>query len=1442
MNTIRDYNLMEPVPKPSRSSFFRARKADGPEEVLIERMDVSGLDASEISRALQELESLKALKSPHVDRILDVFQDGRFILVVYESIADQPLFSAFPPGKTKLDAFLTLAQTLARTLEDLHGQGIVHHLLNPETIRRDLDGNLRITGVVPSPLGAGFLDVIGDPLTAKALLPYISPEQTGRISRPVDHRADFYSLGIVFHELLTGAPPFASADPTELIHSHIAMIPIPPVEKNPAIPSMVSEIVMKLMAKPVESRYQSAAGLLADLAECARRLRENGSITPFELGRWDISTKLSFPEKLFGRETEIAALHQALGRILAGGSEFCVITGPAGIGKSALIHQMKPSFTDDGAWCILGKAEQGKGEMPYFPLTQAFAELARQVLCESDDSIHGWKTAFSRAVGSRGRLLTDLVPDFGHIIGPQPAFPDTGPGLAHHRIHHLLTEFMNVCADQAHPLVMVLEDFQWADPASFNFLRTLAAGPPIPHLMVMMAYRNDADNAHPLFPLLTEARNSGAGVSAISPSPLSVFQIQEMVHELCGPGPPPEEIPGILHQKTGGNPFFLRQFLNTLHETRLLARDPDGGWHWDLEKIAVVRMTDNVVDFMAAKLEALPPATLTTLKTAACLGNQFSLAAHAPENFGHMVWFVEAEMARRKGRRIADALYKNAIAEARENGFTQHAAMACESLAGFYLDQGMDDFAASFMNQAVALYEQWGARAKVRKLQKTHGWLLGLSPRSPERAISSEHRPAGAKDRLDIAAVMKISQAISSEIQLDRLLVTLMRVVMENSGAEKALLILNREDRLVVDARTEANPETIRVLQSIPLEDCPDLCPGIIHFARRTGAPLVIADALTDDRFSQDPYIRKNRIRSVLCLPLIRRQRTIGLIYLENNLTPNAFTQERIETISLLSSHTANCLENAVFFEASRAAEKQAQQQREQYQKLVETMNDGLAIIDPRLHVSYVNPALCRMTKYRAEEIVGRPAIDFLDEENQRKLEYEVTHWVDLDRHIFEIDWTVKNGAKLSTIVSPKPLYDAQGEFAGFLGIVTDVTQLKQAEKEKELAQAQLLQAQKLEAIGTLAGGVAHDFNNYLTTILGSVDLITMKNDLPENIRKHIQNIRRAAELSASLTRQLLAFGRVQMLQMTAIDLNTVINDISPMLGRLIGENITLTTRLAPDLKTITADFGQMEQIIMNLAVNARDAMPGGGTLLLATANAVIDADRARKMKHAVPGEYVCLSVEDTGEGMDAETVDRIFDPFFSSKAPGHGTGLGLSVVYGVVKQHHGWIDVDSAPGRGARFHIYLPVSGGAASAATTHRKEAMRDAHEGKAQRILLIEDQPEVRNVVRLALTENGYRVFEAATLADAEAVMAAAGQGFDLVFSDVILPDGNGIDFAAQVIHRHPDIRVLMSSGYTEETSRPDTIAEKEFYFLQKPYPLGQMLDTVRRILSAPPQPEA
>ncbi len=521
----------------------------------------------------------------------------------------------------------------------------------------------------------------------------------------------------------------------------------------------------------------------------------------------------------------------------------------------------------------------------------------------------------------------------------------------------------------------------------------------------------------------------------------------------------------------------------------------------------------------------------------------------------------------------------------------------------------------------------------------------------------------------------------------------------------------------------------------------------------------------------------------------------------------------------------------------SIAQRKEAEAVLRNYRALVETMNDGMAIIDQQLSITYVNNALCRMTGFTAEEMVGRPAIDFLDKENQQRLEAEVVNWPQTDTPVFEIDWVGKDGRTLSSIVSPTPMLNEEGEFAGFMGIVTDVSDLKKARREKEQIQAQLYHSQKMEAIGTLAGGVAHDFNNYLTTILGCTDLMLLNKDNPEKLEKFIGDVRSAAERSAGLTRQLLAFSRRQVLEKKPVDLNHVVGRMEEMLQRLIGENIELQTALAPDLSRINADPAQMEQVFLNLAVNARDAMPGGGKLRIITENTRVDEFYSRQYTYARTGDFVCMTFEDNGSGMPPEVAENIFEPFFTTKTPSQGTGLGLAVVYGVVKQHGGWINVYSEPSRGTRFQVYLPAGKGPVDHAVEQASEdpgTGRHELKGIGQRILLVEDQQEVREMIVSVLQMQGYHVETAASISEAGDLIASGSERFDLLFSDVILPDGNGIDLAREITADHPNIKVLLSSGYTEEKARVDIIEENRFHFLQKPYPIEKMLKKISEAL--------
>ena len=411
--------------------------------------------------------------------------------------------------------------------------------------------------------------------------------------------------------------------------------------------------------------------------------------------------------------------------------------------------------------------------------------------------------------------------------------------------------------------------------------------------------------------------------------------------------------------------------------------------------------------------------------------------------------------------------------------------------------------------------------------------------------------------------------------------------------------------------------------------------------------------------------------------------------------------------------------------------------------------------------------------------------------------------------------------------------YFRENEVIGLQGIARDITERKRAEEEREKMQAQLIQAQKMESIGTLAGGVAHDFNNLLTTIQGYAQLAMMSLKESDPFYENFKEIQQASVRAAKLTRQLLLFSRQQPMDLHSMTLNETVDNLMKMLKRLIGEDITVQTDLDPNLWTNMADPGNMEQVIMNLVVNARDAMPEGGKNTIKTENVDIDEGYCEINNYARPGKFACLSVEDTGIGMDKEIIQHIFEPFFTTKGVGKGTGIGLSVVHGIVKQHEGWINVYSEPGRGSAFKVYLPVSSVESKGEAKEEVISIQDCH-GKGERILLVEDDDGIREFAKRVLVESGYVGFEAANAEEALNIFGKEKGDFHLVFSDVVLPEKSGLQLVEQLLCRKPELKVLLTSGYTDQKSQWPVICEKGYRFIQKPYGLTDLLRVVREVI--------
>lgn len=968
--------------------------------------------------------------------------------------------------------------------------------------------------------------------------------------------------------------------------------------------------------------------------------------------------------------------------------------------------------------------------------------------------------------------------------------------------------------------------------------------------------------------------------------------------------------------------------------------------------------------------------------------------SHAPENYTHKYLLVEAERQARKGVMIdALRLYERSIDHAGRNGFLHDEAIANERCARFLTFNGFDKTAITYYNNSFLLYDSWGARIKVDLFKSEFPWLQSYSV-SP---LKIEFKNNELVRSLDLNTMMKASYAISSEIEISKLNKTLIRIILENAGAQRGLMMLENEGEMYIQAECIAENSRVVMFETLPIRSYGKAPLSVINYVRRTKESVVLNDSSGEGRFKDDPYIREHQARSILCVPLVKQQELKGIIYLENNLVIGAFPPERQETVKLLSTQAAISIENALLFERStenerelehnyeemqaqyeemermneelvrtynnldqanknlaresglleifrqfaetsgqgfgmcdldgsityantalchmmgaknaddllgrkvwhyiplslvkekrdlilralegrgewtdelpirnpetnaeipsiqnvfilrdknnkpvcygaivtdltdmKKAEATLRESEERYRLLVETMKEGLCMLDVNGCVTYINNSLSLLLGYDINDVVGRPVFEFMDDENKKSLMRRFDLIQQGDNNPYELNLLRKDGMRISTIVSPQAIYNAEGAYIASFGVVTDITEKKKAEEAHEVMQRQLLQSQKMEAIGNLAGGVAHDFNNLLTAILGYADLLMNQIDSRDERYDLVSEIIKAADRSAVLTRQLLAFSRKQIIEAAVVDLNKIVTDMEKLLRRLIGEDIQFVIELDHTIRNIYADRSHIEQVLMNLVVNARDAMPSGGNLTIKTSDIVITDATAVAEKYLSRGRYVCLVVEDSGIGMDEELMQNIFEPFFTTKDTGKGTGLGLSVVYGIIKQHGGYINVSSRPKEGSSFRIYLPEveSDQAVMPDEAFRKKYRR----GNGERILLVEDQLEVRKFTSMALRQYGYIVFEAESIRDALDVFHKEEGHIDILFCDVVLPDGNGLEVVKNLMEQKKQLKIIMTSGYMEQRSQFNEIKDKGYTFLQKPYSLDTLLHAVGNV---------
>ena len=610
--------------------FFRGSRPNAEGAVLAvllatEHAAVLGLD-----RLAHEFSLKNELDGTWAVRPAELVRERGHSMLVFDDPGGEPL-ERLLRAPLELGRFLRLAIGITAALGKAHQRDLIHKDLKPTHILVDCaDGQVRLTGFGLASRLPRERQAPEPPEIVGGTLAYMAPEQTGRMNRSIDARSDLYSLGVIFYQMLTGVLPFSATDPMEWVHCHIARHPAPPSERVDTVPDAVSDVVMKLLAKNAEDRYQTAAGVESDLQRCLAEWEADGRIGSFPVGTRDASDRLLIPEKLYGRDAEIQRLFAAFDRVVTDGTtEIVLVSGYAGIGKSSVINELHKALVPPRGFFASGKFDQYKRDIPYATLAQAFRSLVRQLLSKSDEEISRWRQLLLEAVGPNGQLMVNLIPEIALIIGEQPPLAELPPQEGQNRFQRVFRRFLGVFARREHPLALFLDDLQWLDTATLEILEHLATHSEVTHLLLVGAYRdNEVGPSHPLRRILGAIRAAGGRVQETVLAPLTRDAVEQMVADsLHSSRVNVQPLALLIHQKTDGNPFFAIQFLLELAEERLLQFDHGrAAWTWDISRIRAKGFSENVVDLMAVKIGRLSDTTRNALGQLACLGNIAQIA------------------------------------------------------------------------------------------------------------------------------------------------------------------------------------------------------------------------------------------------------------------------------------------------------------------------------------------------------------------------------------------------------------------------------------------------------------------------------------------------------------------------------------------------------------------------------------------------------------------------------------------------------------------------------------------------------------------------------------------------------------------------------------------------------------------------------------------------
>ena len=827
------------------------------------------------------------------------------------------------------------------------------------------------------------------------------------------------------------------------------------------------------------------------------------------------------------------------------------------------------------------------------------------------------------------------------------------------------------------------------------------------------------------------------------------------------------------------------------------------------------------------------------------------------EKFEHKILLIEAEESRLNDKfQESIKLYDKSISSARKNGSVFDSALANELAAKYCILKDNEKIAASYMENAYREYQSINLIEKINVIDKQYPELLSTDLRNNSAMNETLSPDEASMEILDLHAILKALQAISSEMFLEKLLEQLINIVLESAGAQSCFIILQKNGQFVISAEGSLNDKKLPVMLSVPINGTDENIPlaqSIVNFCARTGEPLLIDNAVQNHRFAGDPYIKMNHPKSILCLPIKQQEKLLGLLYLENNVSSGAFTSERLEILKVISTQAAISIENAILYSTLKEKAIELQESESRYRLLAENATDFIWMMDIDFNFTYVSPSVERMYGFSVKEamelklsdIMASESIKFVTELLDKTIEEDKKNIIKglLPRE-FELEQLKKNGSIFWTEIITSILYNEKSEPYGLLGITRDITKRKEAEQEAKDIQELLIQSQKMETIGNLAGGLAHDFNNVLAGITGPLSILQyqLKNNgsmEKGKSEKYLDIMEESVERAVNMIKQLLTLSRKEDIISASIDLNTSIENVLKICKNTLDKSIKLNLQYPNKPSMAKADQTQIEQVLLNFCINAGHAMTimrnenetWGGILSISIEKITADKYFCKSHPEAVEIDYWIITINDTGIGMDQNIISKIFNPFFTTKDKGNGTGLGLSMVYNIVKQHKGFIDVYSEVNAGSTFNLYLPVLQGEVK---VEEVQSEIEIHRGDGL-ILLVDDEEAIRIIAQDILEFCGYDVLYAVNGKEALKIFKERHDDIIAVILDMSMPEMSGKEAYLEMKKVDPEVKVLLATGFKNDERVKDVVSLGVDEVIQKPFTLKKLSETVFNLCS-------